>query len=64
MKKFKNRLISQEQPTEQEQEQSFFKSVVAFEEFVLKFGQHHLNDTLPRIFNNSEIGELYYIFIF
>ncbi|XP_078381914.1 uncharacterized protein LOC144664632 isoform X2 [Oculina patagonica] len=55
MKKFKNRMISQEQPTKQEQERSFFKSTAAFEEFVLNYGQNHLNDTLPRIFSNSEI---------
>lgn len=62
MNKLKNISVFTEKPTEQQQEESFFQSAVAFEEFVLKYGKYHLNNTLPEMsFNKSEFGEWNYL---
>ena len=45
--------------TEQEKKEFIFKTAVSFEDFALKYGQYHLNESMPQINNvNSKLGEI------
>ena len=46
--------------TEQGKKEFIFKIAVAFEDFALKYGQYHLNESMPAGINNdyTNLGEL------
>ena len=47
--------------TEQEKNEFVFKMAVAFEEFALKYGRYHLNESMPAEINNvnSKLGKFF-----
>ena len=61
IEQFKNKSVHEVQmntTTREELKTFVFKTVLAFEEFALKYGKYHLNDSVPPIgYVNRELGE-------
>ena len=44
--------------TEQERKEEIFKMAFAFEDFARKYGQYHLNESLPQLnISNNKLGK-------
>ena len=64
MEQSKNTSLRQRQLsliTEQERKEEIFKMAFAFEDFALKYGQYHLNESVPQLnITNNKLGRWKY----
>ena len=53
--------VQQSSMTEQERKGEIFKMAFAFEDFVRKYGQYHLNESVPQLnISNNKLGKWKY----